>query len=68
MLLGRLGEFGKPENVCFEKITYVCTLSSLFGFHSSPAHRQGNTKKNDFYKYYTSFTEPFHIEHNKNIF
>ena len=34
----------------------------------SPAHRQGNTKKNDFYKYYTSLTEPLHIEHNKNTF
>ena len=34
----------------------------------SPAHRQENTKKNGFYKYYRSLTKPLHIEHNKNTF
>ena len=50
---------------------FAMTIKEFFLFSStncSPAHRQGNSKKNDFCKYYTSLTKPLHIEHNKNTF
>ena len=63
----------KISDLKLQKMIILWTLNIKRSFlfcstNCSPAHRQGNSKKNDFCKYYTSLTKPLHIEHNKNTF
>ena len=63
----------KISDLKLQKMIILWTLNIKRSFlfcstNCSPAYRQGNTKKNEFYKYYTSLTKPLNIEHNKNTF